>query len=215
MTTPHDDRELMRLHDGELSDDERAELEAALDDEAKKKLAGLEAIGRVLNARADADTRADGIADAVMAAIDSETNDSSDANAAGARPARPGERRRHGELPRARPANDNVRSIFAVAALAAAAAAALFMWGKSQPDDLSAARAPAPVEIPAEATKPSVPPAATASAPSEVAASAVPNTVEVASLDLGAQEGSVFYVPGDAGEGATTVVWIDPSGEKE
>ncbi len=190
-----DDRDLMRLLDGEL-EGERPEL----DDEAKAKLASLEAIGSFLRETADADARADGIADAVMAEIAKE-----------AKVAKP--EKRHDKLVhlRQRPANDNSRSILTVAAFAAAAAAALFVWGRTQPGDLDAARVPvaeSPVaEMPARIVN--------TAAPAPVASAAPTSSdkgVEVASVDFGNQHGTVMYTDDDE-----AVVWIHEGhdGEKE
>lgn len=199
-----DDRELMRLYDGEREGD----LDISADDE--QKLASLAAIGSFLRETADADTRADGIADAVMAEI--AKDDASEKNERREQRSKSSDERGDVRKLRSAPANDNARSIFAVAMLAAAAAAALFFWGRGQPGDLESARIPA-AEAPVAAEMPSridprVAPAPTATAKRER------RGVEVASVDFGAQHGSVFYTDGEDAASGATVVWIHEE-EKE
>ena len=226
---PLDDARLMMMLDGELSAEEQDELERALESmpEVRGKLTTLDAVGAVLRHTAESDTRGDGIADAVMAAIDAE-----DASRGGQTSANhvnpPGKSAHSAELRMAEPAlrsrttaNDNARSIFGVAALAAAAAAALFVWGRTQPTDMNMAFGPLPEAPLAAAPLAGQMPKQLAIAPipsgpseQEAANDASENTpVEVASIEFGTRDGSVFYVPGDGVN--TTVVWINDAGEEQ
>lgn len=220
-----DDR-LMRLYDGELDPEQEAELLGLLDAaiepraiEAHRKLATMTAIGSMLREQAEADSRGDGIADAVMAALEGVDGsvgrgvDSSKSSSDGAPMAKVD------SLPRvepqgplgARPANDNSRSIFAVAGLAAAAAAALFVWGRTQPIDAGLAVAPlaeAPMVAELSARVEPAPQGAASPAGDDGDAG-----VEVAAVDLGSHDGSVFYVRGE--DSATAVVWINDAGDDQ
>lgn len=216
-----DDARLMMLLDGELDGEERAELERLLQasPEAVAKRASLEVLGDLLRERVELDTRADGIADAVMASLEAElprrseergASDSQRRSTATARTA--------ADAPRpARAANDNARSIFAIAGLAAAAAAALFVWGRTQPTDAGLALAPlsdAPLvaEMPPRLEATAATTETRGAEPTSDAALEVAS-VEVASVEFGSRAGSVFYVPGDGA--GTAVVWINDAGEEE
>jgi hypothetical protein len=194
----------MRLYDGDLDAAEMERLEAALheDEQARGKLASIAAIGTLLREKAEADTRGDGIADLVMAKLDSDDHQTGKSSS---------ESKVHRLA--ARPANDNARNIFGVAMLAAAAAAALFVWGRTQPGESESAKLSAPLPVAAEMPsriEPSVPSAPAAQAKMEEVG------VEIASVDFGTRQGSVFYVAGDDAAASTTVVWIDDTsgGEK-
>jgi len=66
------DELLMRLYDGELADEEAAELQASLGPEDEGVLGGLDQLGDLVRALGErGDGAADGVADAVMARIDS------------------------------------------------------------------------------------------------------------------------------------------------
>jgi len=206
-----DDVLLMRFMDGELEPQEAAAVRLRLEASplAQQKLASLVAVGDVLRAdaeRAEAgltDARVDGIADAVMASLEENVREASE-------PA-PQPTWRHRAPLESAPANDNARSIFAVAGLAAAAAAALFVWGRGETADLDLVKAPAPeAPLVAEMSAGLAVPAPATSEPSGVAPGET--GVEVASVEFGSEEGSVFYVPGDGA--ATAVVWINDSGDE-
>ena len=209
-----DDVLLMRLHDGDLSGEEEEAVRARLEGSsaAQRKLGSLKELGDVLRTGEGRAARLDGLADAVMAAIDA--GDEA-ARPAALGPAVHAERRTRRESPET-PGNDNARSIFAVAGLAAAAAAALFVWGRTETADLDLVRAPIP-EAPLAAEMPTTLAQASASeeagAEAETAELAPGETgVEVASVEFGSQQGSVFYVPGNGA--ATAVVWINDAGDE-
>ena len=150
------DRDLMRYFDGELDAIELDEsgleegpldevaLEAWLegDEAARDKLAGLDLAASLLAEVVDEDERADGIADAVMTAIEADSTEAGEAAApaSGARKltrvgdrlpkpaeASPPSGRRGPSDRRQGAANDNSGLIFGAAGLAAAAAVALFV----------------------------------------------------------------------------------------
>jgi hypothetical protein len=120
-----------------------------------------------------------------------------------------------------RPANDNTRRIFGLAAAAVAAAAALMIWGRMEPGP-GGERSPVIAAQTAQTAPNAEVPAPSVEAPRSVDAQmAEPPRpegdmemgVEVAAVDFGAGSGSIFYVPRDsAGLGAatamTTVVWL-------
>lgn len=201
MSHEHDpqDLALMQWHDGELTeapDLTEAELEA--------KHAAMSMVGAVLRTSVENDDRGAGLADAVMAKLDAPTEVV--------------------ELPqvpagRGGAGNDNGRTIFGLAGLAAAAAAGLFFWGQSAPEEPAVAEAPVAVEAPAEPTSADVP------RPPEAHPADLPNltaqvddeedaepAVEVASVDFGRHQGSVFYVAGNH-TAKTAVVWVNDEDE--
>jgi hypothetical protein len=201
------DRELMRYLDGDLDEGPRRELERRLesDADARDKLAGLRLAGALVREHALADHRADSIADAVMGkldALDEETAESERQLVA--------EREAPRKIATAKPANDNARPIWAVAALAAAAAAALFVWSKNEPDrDL--ASAPTATSLPAEPSVPAPPPESHASA-AETVQDEGDDDIEVATVDFGDNTGTVFYA--SAGRAPSAVVWVNDMGGK-
>lgn len=205
------DELLMQYADGELDPASESEILKRLEGSAvaQRKLASIVAIGSFVRASTENDSRGDGIAASVMAAIaDDHRVDSEE-------PSKP----RFDRLPRddaRRPANDNSRGIFAIAGIAAAAAAALFVWSKDVPvDDELASAAPVP-EAPlmtAMGARLDAGAAPTASASLETEGEDGEMAVEVASVEFGTQLGSVFYVPGDGA--ATAVVWINDVGEDQ
>lgn len=207
ITTPTD-LELMLYADGELTGEQLAAVEAHLarDKSARRKLLAMGIVSDVVRDRAlgAAAPLAGDIADLVMASLEAE-----------GRPEATPEAKREKDvvapvvenkvvpLRRRRPANDNMRGLWMVAAVAAAAAAGLLLWS----------RGPAPTTGGvASGRAPST--AITAPAPTPEAADDE-HGVEVAAVDFGALTGSVFYVPsGTATSGTTTVVWLsdDSSG---
>ncbi len=198
------DLELMQHFDGEHDDPAavRAWLEA--DADARDKLASLAIAAAVVREQIDRDPRADGVADAVMAAIEAE-----DAPASREREkvALPGT---------AAPANDNSRVIYIVATAAAAIAAGLFLWGRTAPDhelaeqQSAASSRSGPTSLVDEAAPP---PAARADRAVDAASEDDALGVEIAAVDFGSHSGSVFYVSG-ARSGATAVVWVTDVGEQ-
>lgn len=199
------DEELMHFFDGELEPARDSELEELLADagDARDKLAGLALVGDLLRERADADDRADGIADKVMATIDGPMGQLPTLEAPSA----------HGHSPGAHPANDNARTIYALAFMAAAVAAGFFVWGRGdQTRELAELVPPLPAMV--ESARPEVAPApGTAEAQPEAVALAEDDGeragVEVAAVDFGAHIGSVFFVAGaDERAAQTAVVWV-------
>ncbi|MBI4954483.1 MAG: hypothetical protein HY908_20835 [Myxococcales bacterium] len=200
------DLDLMRWLDGELDDSEAAP--GQVDDVAARKLRDLELVGSLVRERADGDPRADGIADAVMAALAAEKAVPHEAKVVTLA------ERRADRVATGRPANDNARSIFALAALAAAAAAGLFFWGRGGgpgSEELASGDLSAPMDqIVAERAATPAPEAALLTEPVVAAQpEARPPAVEVAAVNFGARQGSVFYMGGsDAADGMTAVVWV-------
>jgi hypothetical protein len=214
------DLELMLFADGELEGERLAEVEAfvARNADARHKLSSLGLVSDLVRERAVASASpADDIADMLMAQITAEAGTNGVIHAIAAPPREVSEPAKPAKLapvaalaPRAaKPANDNARGIFALAAAAIAAAAALMIWGRTadvRPDVASnlptvqtearpvVVAPPAPIKI--------VEP--TADADGE-------HGVEVAAVDFGARMGSIFYVPtGSAASNATTtVVWLN------
>jgi hypothetical protein len=210
-----DDRELMRLLDGELDDDMAADIEARLEDDeqARAKLAGLERVGSVVRELIDGDERGDSIVAAVMSRIDAETEDdgAADDDASGDEPLPALPRIERGKLAAdvGGPANDNARTIYAIAVAAAAVAAGLFFYSRTSPETV--AQAPAPVVAERTAVAPAAPPATARVA--EQADDDEPE-VEIAAVDFGSRSGSVFYISGGKNTAASTaVLWVSDSGE--
>jgi hypothetical protein len=206
------DRELMMFADGEIDDARRDEVAAfvATSEDARLKLKGLQVVGEL--ARRDADRvatafRADDISARVMARLEAEEGTAATRSSLRSKEVRAGK----GDA--ARPANDNARYIFGLAALAAAAAAALWFWGKGAPPPFVAASdgPQAAVTAVAPEVAPLPPPIASSSVASAADASPANDTpgVEVASVNWGENKpGAVYYVPGNAGGATTTVVWL-------
>jgi len=190
-------RELMLLHDQELSAEEALDIEASLSDEERELLAGLEQVGDFVRAADQEKVDAfSGVADSVMAAIEADT----------ARAAEPPGLR----MPKLEAANDQVpvrarrnsNVVWVGVGLAAAAAAAVWI---STP----AREPPAPLPVAAPVATPV--PSATAPEPApELAAEATEDdgapAASIEAVDFGNQPGSIFMVP--AGEETTPVVWL-------
>ena len=207
------DLELMLYADGELEEDRIPVVEAFLAREpnARRKLTSLGLVSGLVRERAVASASpADGIADALMAQIAAETSTNGVGHAIATSPREvPAPPKIAPVAAAAKPANDNARGIFALAAAAIAAAAALMIWGRAAevPSDVASNRPTVQTE-----TRPIVvaPPAMIKVA--EPAAEADgEHGVEVAAVDFGARVGSIFYVPtGSAASNATTtVVWLN------
>ncbi|MBI4705290.1 MAG: hypothetical protein HY744_29640 [Deltaproteobacteria bacterium] len=219
MTSPSDttgrptDEELMMLLDGELDATRGAEVEAyaARDPEARAKLAGLRLAGDLLREAAARDARADGVAEAVMAAIAAQPGPAATGRGAeiidlaARRAERDGRREPEGRKRRA-----GVQRYLALGAVAAAAAAGLMVWTRLRPEPGE----PAAVATAVPATPSSGLGVPGVSAWRRLAAAELARdegpAVEVASVDFGSRSGSVFYVstgPGDTGP-TTAVVWV-------
>jgi hypothetical protein len=185
--------DLMRLHDGELSDAEAMELERELSESERKVLAGLEDLGeriRLANAQAPID-----LADDIMSRLDEAHGDSAAPPPAPVRELRP-----------RRPAATIVVSV----AIAAAAAVAVWFTARSEDPQVAptAAQKPVPAVTVPEAL--SVPPHATEAVAEledeEVAAPAA----AIESVDFGNANGTIFMVP--SGDETTPVVWLPDEG---
>lgn len=210
------DLELMLYADGELEDERIAAVEAFLarDAGSRRKLSSLGLVAGLVREQAVASASpADRIADALMAQIAAEASTNGVAHAASAplrEVASPTPVKLAPVAPRAaKPANDNSRGIFALAAAALAAAAALMIWARSdvRPEvasNLSAGQT-------TEARSIVVAPPATVKVVEPAAEADDEHGVEVAAVDFGARMGSIFYVPtGSAASNATTtVVWLN------
>jgi hypothetical protein len=210
------DLELMLYADGELEGERVAAVEAFLAREAgpRHKLSSLGLVSGLVRERALASASpADGIADALMAQIAAETGTNGVVHATSAPLREIAAPRQLAPVATvasraAKPANDNSRGIFVLAAAAIAAAAALVMWGRAglQPEvasNLPTAQTEArPVVVTPPAPVKVIEPAAEADDE---------HGVEVAAVDFGARMGSIFYVPtGSAASNATTtVVWLN------
>jgi hypothetical protein len=237
-------RDLMLFLDGELDDAQVAEIERQLeaDAEARCHVAAMRLTGSLLRDRAEESSAADSIADLVMARIDKgdlpagevepapapvaelpngsarrglrSAADSAAAAPVAAREPAPRSLPHIGIPPSRRTANDNARTIWALTAVAVAAAAAFMIWGKADGGPVAGPRPSTtqslPDDPPAEFVG-NAPPQAPPTPDTDVAGG-----VEVATIDFGSTLGSVFYVPGSAGE-TTTVVWLadnEPGGEQ-
>lgn len=108
--------------------------------------------------------------------------------------------------PSKRTANDNARTIWALTAVAVAAAAAFMIWGKTADGPVADPVRPSTTQAlpdePGPDFRAQLPPDTPTTPDTEVAGG-----VEVATVDFGQTQGSVFYVPGSSGE-TTTVVWL-------
>ena len=242
MTTPKNidvtaespnDLELMRFYDGELDDAARERVEAELGEmgEARDKLATMAMVGDLLREQVNEDERADAILDGVMAGLEQVDAAGEEVGAElieldDHRP-QPG-LEPSSELRSAaasKPANDNARSIFAMAAVAAAVAVGLFFWGSSSPEQEVAdtARGGPTSLLPETAATQAAPAAAAAVAEAEddeaeddeAEDDEESGGVEIASVDFGSQSGSVFYVSSDPSAGATAVVWVTDTGDDQ
>ncbi len=206
----------MLYADGELEGDRFAAVEAFLarDAGSRRKLSSLGLVAGLVREQAVASASpADGIADALMAQIAIEAGMNGVVHATSA-PLRevvaPTPVKLAPVAPRAaKPANDNSRGIFALAAAAIAAAAALMIWGRADVHPEVATNL-----SPGQTTE-ARPIVVAPSAPVKVVEPAVEvddeHGVEVAAVDFGARMGSIFYVPtGSAASNATTtVVWLN------
>jgi hypothetical protein len=201
------DLELMLHADGELEGERLAAVQAWLDAgtpagrAGQRKIAALHLGAGIVREHVLATAAgADGIADAVMDAIEREK---------APRAARPPER----EKPAA---NDNARGFYLVAAVLVAAAAAVLLWGRppaapggGRGDRLASGSVsqPSARELGGDPTVP------------DTSSQDVEHGVEVLAVDFGSRTGAVLYVPGETpGSSTTTVVWLsddDVTGEED
>jgi hypothetical protein len=211
------DLELMLFADGELEGERFAVVEAfvASNADAHRKLSSLGLVSDLVREGAVASASpADGIADALMAQIAAESGTNGVAHATATPPrevAVPIQLAPVATIaPRAgKPANDNSRGIFVLAAAALAAAAALMIWGRTA--DLHPEVASNLPAVQTEARPIVVAPPAPIKVVEPAADTDGEHGVEVAAVDFGARMGSIFYVPtGSAASNATTtVVWLN------
>lgn len=210
------DLELMLYADGELEGERVAVVEAffAREAGAHRKLTSLSLVSGLVREQALASASpADGIADALMAQIALETGKNGVAHAPSpplrqvVSPASPS-KLAPVEARAAKPANDNSRGIFVLAAAAIAAAAALMIWARTDVRPEVASNLPA---AQTEARAVVVAPPAPVKVVEPTAEADDEHGVEVAAVDFGARMGSIFYVPtGSAASNATTtVVWLN------
>ena len=180
------DEELMRLHDGELSDREAraAEERAAASPEDRARLDALREVGEVMRARLDlaAEEAAPGL-DGLWARLERELDPA----------ATPKRVREVAEEPRGFFAwLTAMRGYFATGAVAAAAAAALVLV--LRPPRIVEKRVVVEVPAPTEPARPEV----------------VDADAEVESLEVVGGTGTVFHIPRDDGDddAPTTVIWV-------
>lgn len=190
--------ELMKLHDGEASEEEARALEEALSADDRAVLGGLEQVGDFVRAHSAAGASpADSIADSVMAALEREP---------GSPEATP--RKVEPKLEVVKGGGSRGRAAAWGAGVALALAAAGVLW-------LRSAEEPAPRAPVAQAPQPSLP-EPVVEAPSVAPAIEEENepAAAIESVDFGNQAGTIFMVP--AGEETTPVVWLvdEPAGAR-
>lgn len=200
------DLELMMCFDGELDDVRSRDILALArtDSGCRTKLQSLRIVSDVLREHTNELRQADDIASLVMERITNEAHpDRSRADSA----------RHHAPAERAavhdRPANDNARGIFALAAFAVAAAAGLMIWGRMAPDATPPILPPPVAAVTTEA-EPAAEPLPPSQADTVEPEAEADHGVEVAAVDFGTRMGTIFYVPTDADsvQHTTTVVWL-------
>jgi hypothetical protein len=186
MNRSHD---LMRLHDGELTEDELGQLEA----EDERLLDGLDQLGDVLRAHSQNKSASFDVADSVMARLD-EPEPVEEAKPAPVK-----------KLRKAPPPKARVYPVVAIG-LALAAAAAWALWPKPGVDTKTR---PAPIAQPVVAPQPSEEPTEEpgAVAQVDVGDDDGPAAASIESVDFGNHAGTIFMVP--AGEESTPVIWLE------
>lgn len=207
MTTEGIDRRLHRLHDDDLSPEERAALEQeiAATPELGKKLDGLREVGVVLRAARTDDAPID--SDALWKAIESKiaiAAAETTAPEAETTPVRPGLRAIDGGAAKHPPVEDSRarrrRLIgITVGAFAIAAAALFVFYGTpaTEPETVAETTPPATTTAPEE-TAP----------PEETTVADASDYTEVLAVDFGTNVGTIFAVEGEGGQ-RYAVVWLD------
>jgi hypothetical protein len=195
------DRDLMLYADGELEGEQRAAVEAYLARSAagKAKVAALNLVSSVVREQAlGASGKADWIADAVMVKIATEGAASNETPRSKPAAITSAPRALAAQPARDKPANDNSRRIFALAAVAVAAAAGLMLWSRMDPTTSQVGHGPVATSTMAHQQDPS---STDEGGPG----------VEVEAIDFGARMGTIFYVPTEevASNVTTTVVWLN------
>jgi anti-sigma factor RsiW len=184
MSRRSQDELLMRYYDGELSEQEAAELERTLDATGARVVAGLDQLGAILRSAGEQRGEAAGdIAGAVLERIERE------------------EAPAPAPTPLAKPAPRWVAPA-AVAVLAAAASLALFAGSGLESPAPVASRAP----LPAEPSHPVAVPAPPVPEPALEEEEDVAPAVAIEAVDFGSYNGAIFMV--SAGAEATPVVWL-------
>jgi hypothetical protein len=178
--------DLMRLHDGELSEEEAAELERELSESELRVLDGLEDLGeriRVANGHESLD-----LADSIMARLDEPTEVAESVKPAPVRELRP-----------------RSNGVWVAGGLALAAAAVVAFWFTNRSHEApTVAQKPAPSVTPAPAPEPLAKEAVAELALPEDEAMAPAASIQA--VDFGNRNGTIFMVP--SGEETTPVVWL-------
>jgi negative regulator of sigma E activity len=202
-----DHRTLMQYFDGELADEQAAEIEALLetDAEARRVLEGIEQVGAVVRGvMLDRAGAADDLTDAVMARI-------SASPAEGRRPhtgqsARPAARRLERGRLRALAERPQVRRAVPVALVTLAAAAAVaLLFERANPRPPRVTQPSQPVTAVATHRPPAVPLPSQEPELELASADSVP-AIAIETVDFGSREGTIFMLA--EGEMATPVVWL-------
>ena len=214
---PPNDLELMLFFDGELSEARALEVEefVAADPSLEGKLEALK-----LGARLSRDVLQvpplgdEDLLESILARVDAETSGPTLRLVPAPSEVEPPSRQ--APLPLVRPGESSRQrrwrrvSTGAIGALAVAASVVFWSRTRTEPFHPLADSSPAPALGPASEL-------ASAAAPAAPSAEEAPDSggVEVAAVDFGAHAGSVFYVPGEAGEKPTAVVWLSDEGAGE
>ncbi|EYF05856.1 hypothetical protein [Chondromyces apiculatus] len=220
------DLELMMFADGELDEPRASEVASYVRDDARgrAKSATMGLVGMALRARPSVPASED-LVDAIMARVQREVAPEAapqalseaapqakvvDAPGAVVRPiavgAAIGKAKESGKsgLER-RPANDNARTIFGLAAAAVAVAAGFMIWGRVQSEvPQLATSTPSAMTVDSATLSPVLPQGVAAVDDGDNPG------VEVAAVDFGARMGTIFYVPTGASDMSptTAVVWL-------
>lgn len=221
--TPLPDELLQRYLDGEISADERAAVEARLGEDAETRRrveAGRElgSLVRAYSARALDEADAAGSFEAMLEGIQDRIGREGTGASVGAVRARENgaARGRNGDARALRGAGAagagrGGRRMWAIAgAVAIAAAVVVFLIVRrpkhggevAQPTKPSPS-APAPAPAPSESESPS---------PVEMAVAGVSNEASIESIDVPGTA-SIFTIPDETGDGATTVIWLSASAD--
>ena len=201
-----DQRTLMQYFDGELGDEQAAEVEALLehDPEARRVLEGLDQVGAVVRGvMLDQARPPDDLSDAVMARISAEPSL--------ARAAAPATSIGRTKGWREQPVMRRVVPI-ALASLAAAAALALVFQRAHAPEPRVAAPSR---HLIAPRARPAVSPPPSARPELELASAESAPAIAIETVDFGGREGTIFMLA--EGEMATPVVWLmdEPGGGRD
>lgn len=220
---------LMQYFDGELDAAAVQDLESELSDDELAQLEALSFSEEMLSESVESDSRGDSISQGVMAALAEQVameNEAVVTSLPTQQATRPAVSEDRTGLAKRRAANDNARSIWALAAAAAAVAAGLFVWGKTEPvADYAASRValPASAQAPSESSAMARNPlgigkgvaagAGAAMAGHGLAGQAEDDGSNV-EVDFGSHRGSVFLVgSGNSTAAMSAVVWVTDGDE--